>query len=131
MPKDDLWDLIAKSPNCKITINSGPSKPRKVAREGDVKFVRGRRMVRRCRMSDGCYVVRRGHQQYEWRWEPEMPKELSIWVRRTTEVLVLHAEGSTVEYVWNTTARRKKGIEDVRDMMGVKEFLDTYKPMKA
>lgn len=47
------------------------AKPRKKARDGDIKFVRGKRFVRRQRMSEGCYCVRRGKPLYEWVQENE------------------------------------------------------------
>ena len=81
---DALSELLAKSPNCKSTIkapgltiryNPNPAKPRKTPREGDVKFVRGKRFVRRQQRSQGCYMVRRGKPVYEWVQEDEPQKK--------------------------------------------------------
>lgn len=63
---DPLTELIRNSPNCRITIVTG--KPRKRAREGDVKIVRGKRYIRQQQYSefDRAYLVRRGRPVYEW-----------------------------------------------------------------
>ncbi len=60
-----LFDLIASSPNCRITICS--SKPRRVSRSGDVKILKRKgRMVRRQATYQGCGMVRRGRTVWEW-----------------------------------------------------------------
>lgn len=59
-----LVELLQAHPNCRVTI----AKPRKVSREGDVKFVRGKRFVRRQRYSEQerAYLVHRGRPMFEW-----------------------------------------------------------------
>ena len=63
---DPLLELLRANPNCRVTILS--SKPRKVAREGDVKFKRGKRYVRRQVYSEfeKAWVMRRGRPVFEW-----------------------------------------------------------------
>lgn len=63
---DTLTELLRAHPDCRVTICS--SKPRRRAREGDVKMVRGNRYVRRqvyCK-HDRAYLVRRGRPVFEW-----------------------------------------------------------------
>lgn len=62
----NLFELLRNNPNCRITFSS--SKPRKKSREGDVKFVRGKRFVRRQVFleHERAYQVRRGRPVFEW-----------------------------------------------------------------
>jgi hypothetical protein len=63
---DAILDILRASPNCRITFIT--SKPRRKSSEGDVKFVRGKRMVRRqvfCK-HERAYQVRRGRPVFEW-----------------------------------------------------------------
>lgn len=83
---DALTEILTANPNCRVTINFSNSKPRKKAREGDIKFVRGRKMIRQQRMSQGCYLVNRGRPQYEWvEWENSREFEFQEYIRKMRE----------------------------------------------
>lgn len=70
-PMNTIEQLLRQSPNCRITFCS--DKPRKRSREGDVKFVRGKRFVRRqvFLKHERAYLVRRGRPVFEWIREDE------------------------------------------------------------
>lgn len=61
---DAILDILARFPKCRVTI--GSAKPRKRAKEGDVKVVRGVRYVRRQRRYEGMRMVRRGCPVLDW-----------------------------------------------------------------
>jgi hypothetical protein len=63
---DPLTELLREHPNCRVTIVTG--KPRRRAREGDIKFVRGKRYVRHqvYLKFERAYLVRRGRPVFEW-----------------------------------------------------------------
>lgn len=61
---DLITDLLTRFPNCRVHINSGPIRARPKA--GDVKIVRGKRMVRRQVRYQGMYCVRNGRPVFEW-----------------------------------------------------------------
>lgn len=71
---DLIQDLLTRFPTCRVTINSGRSRPK--PREGDVKILKsGKRMVRRQRRAYERgrfigYEVRNGRPRYEWVHEP-------------------------------------------------------------
>ncbi len=65
---DLLTDLLIRFPNCKVTINS--SKPRKKAKEGDIKLKRGEKYIRQQVLTRDGYHVRNGRPVFEWvKWE--------------------------------------------------------------
>ena len=59
-----LGDFLISNPNCRIIINA--SRPIKKWESGDVRIIGGRTKVKRQRMSDGCYVTRRGRLVHDW-----------------------------------------------------------------
>ncbi len=127
---DALIKLLKENPNCRVTIRCGNSKPRKQAKEGDIKFSRGRRMVRRHQMYDRCCVVRRGHYQYEWHWEPLPPEPGAVHRFRNYVATVIESTAETVTFDLVTKTKYAKGIKGKTETRGLKDFLDVYKPIK-
>jgi hypothetical protein len=50
----------------KMVVTFRRSKPRKKPREGDIKIVKGRKYVRKQRMSEGAYLVSNGRPLFDW-----------------------------------------------------------------
>ena len=74
---DPILDLIARYPNCRVTIRSGPYRPR--PKVGDRRHTkRYGWQVRRRQKHDGMDCSRRGKPVYEWVRESSLsPMELA------------------------------------------------------
>lgn len=62
---NSILDILTRFPNCRVTIRSGPSRPKPCA--GDIKVLKdGTRLVRRQQIYQGMGLVRNGRPRMEW-----------------------------------------------------------------